>query len=255
MHIRSVNCDALVRASRRVYTVEHFSRYIDTGACYIEGAFNTSGQITGEKRHGIQDGPRRALQPTGLRRRASLYVNTDPKIRREIQHRLLDLGVIRLEEMDKASIGYALLSSIAPASRTRPTRPQPSDTPSRPVTHSQSSLAPTQTLLATMSELSSDHVLFSTDYPYESMQEAASWFDNASISETDRFKIGGHNARRSSALTANVSHSAAFDYPGSVFYVKRPSEDNSRTNECLSCLPYILTDSLVSISLCVQSIE
>jgi gamma-resorcylate decarboxylase len=54
----------------------------------------------------------------------------------------------------------------------------------------------TQTLNATMAEMGSDRVLFSSDYPYESMREAADWFDNAAISENDRVKIGYTNARR-----------------------------------------------------------
>jgi gamma-resorcylate decarboxylase len=54
----------------------------------------------------------------------------------------------------------------------------------------------TQTLNATLAELGADRVLFSTDYPYESMREAADWFDNAAISENDRVKIGHTNARR-----------------------------------------------------------
>ncbi len=54
----------------------------------------------------------------------------------------------------------------------------------------------TQTLNATMAELGADRVLFSTDYPYESMREAADWFDNAAISDNDRVKIGRANARR-----------------------------------------------------------
>lgn len=52
----------------------------------------------------------------------------------------------------------------------------------------------TQALVATISELGADHVLFSSDYPYESMREAAGWFDSASISENDRIKIGRTNA-------------------------------------------------------------
>jgi 2,3-dihydroxybenzoate decarboxylase len=54
----------------------------------------------------------------------------------------------------------------------------------------------TQTLNATLAELGADRVLFSTDYPYESMLEAAGWFDNAAISQNDRVKIGHTNARR-----------------------------------------------------------
>jgi 2,3-dihydroxybenzoate decarboxylase len=45
-----------------------------------------------------------------------------------------------------------------------------------------------------MSEISSDRILFSTDYPYESAEEAAEWFDNCPISEPDRVKMGRENA-------------------------------------------------------------
>jgi gamma-resorcylate decarboxylase len=45
-----------------------------------------------------------------------------------------------------------------------------------------------------LTELGVDHVLFSSDYPYESMRVAAEWFDNADISENDRLKIGRTNA-------------------------------------------------------------
>lgn len=47
-----------------------------------------------------------------------------------------------------------------------------------------------------LTELGAGHVLFSTDYPYESMREAADWFDNVEISESDREQIGQANARR-----------------------------------------------------------
>ena len=47
-----------------------------------------------------------------------------------------------------------------------------------------------------ISELGTDRVLFSADYPYESMAEAAQWFDNALIAESDRRKIGRRNAAR-----------------------------------------------------------
>jgi 2,3-dihydroxybenzoate decarboxylase len=54
----------------------------------------------------------------------------------------------------------------------------------------------TQALLDTMLEVSSDRILFSTDYPYESAEEAATWFDSCTISERDRVKIGRENAAR-----------------------------------------------------------
>jgi gamma-resorcylate decarboxylase len=60
----------------------------------------------------------------------------------------------------------------------------------------------TQALNATLSELGADRVLFSVDYPYESMYEAAAWFDNASISDNDRAKIGRSNAERLFRLNA-----------------------------------------------------
>ncbi|MFF9346320.1 amidohydrolase family protein [Streptomyces sp. NPDC014734] len=54
----------------------------------------------------------------------------------------------------------------------------------------------TKGLLDTISEVGSDRVMFSVDYPYEYMDEAAEWFDNALIAENDRTKIGRDNARR-----------------------------------------------------------
>jgi 2,3-dihydroxybenzoate decarboxylase len=57
-----------------------------------------------------------------------------------------------------------------------------------------SGLFRTQALLNTMLEISSDRILFSTDYPYESAEEAAEWFDNCPVSEPDRVKMGRENA-------------------------------------------------------------
>jgi gamma-resorcylate decarboxylase len=54
----------------------------------------------------------------------------------------------------------------------------------------------TQALYDTLSEIGEDRVLFSTDYPYESMQEAAAWFDDAAINDNTREKIGRTNAER-----------------------------------------------------------
>jgi 2,3-dihydroxybenzoate decarboxylase len=42
-----------------------------------------------------------------------------------------------------------------------------------------------------LTELGTDHILFSSDYPYESMREAADWFDNAAISEDIRVSSAG----------------------------------------------------------------
>jgi 2,3-dihydroxybenzoate decarboxylase len=54
----------------------------------------------------------------------------------------------------------------------------------------------TQALLNTMLEVGSDRILFSVDYPYESMRELAPWFDACPISENDRIKIGRTNAEK-----------------------------------------------------------
>ncbi|HEX4229688.1 MAG TPA: amidohydrolase family protein [Bryobacteraceae bacterium] len=54
----------------------------------------------------------------------------------------------------------------------------------------------TQALLNAMSEMGSDRMLFSIDYPYEPMDKAARWFDNCPVSEADRLKIGRLNAQR-----------------------------------------------------------
>lgn len=52
----------------------------------------------------------------------------------------------------------------------------------------------TQTLVDAMMEVGADRILFSTDWPFENVDHAAVWFDNASISEADRLKIGRTNA-------------------------------------------------------------
>ncbi|MBL0419647.1 amidohydrolase [Ramlibacter sp. AW1] len=52
----------------------------------------------------------------------------------------------------------------------------------------------TQTLIDAILEMGSDRILFSTDWPFENVDHAAQWFDNASISEADRRKIGRGNA-------------------------------------------------------------
>jgi len=54
----------------------------------------------------------------------------------------------------------------------------------------------TQALTDLMFEAGADRVLYSVDYPYEDMVEAANWFDNAPISEPDRLKIARSNARQ-----------------------------------------------------------
>lgn len=54
----------------------------------------------------------------------------------------------------------------------------------------------TQTLIDAMLEIGADRILFSTDWPFENVDHAALWFDDCSISEDDRRKIGRSNAVR-----------------------------------------------------------
>ncbi len=53
-----------------------------------------------------------------------------------------------------------------------------------------------QTLIDAMLEIGADRIMFSTDYPFEAVGDAADWFDAAPISEPDRLKIGRQNAIR-----------------------------------------------------------
>jgi 2,3-dihydroxybenzoate decarboxylase len=52
----------------------------------------------------------------------------------------------------------------------------------------------TQTLIDALLEVGADHLLYSTDWPFENIDHAADWFDVVSISESDREKIGRLNA-------------------------------------------------------------
>jgi predicted TIM-barrel fold metal-dependent hydrolase len=54
----------------------------------------------------------------------------------------------------------------------------------------------TRTLFNTISEIGVDRVMFSADYPYEDMEEAAAWFDTSLLSHNDSVKVGRENARR-----------------------------------------------------------
>jgi 2,3-dihydroxybenzoate decarboxylase len=53
----------------------------------------------------------------------------------------------------------------------------------------------TQTLIDAMLEIGSDRILFSSDWPFENIDHASDWFDQAPIAEIDRQKIGRDNAR------------------------------------------------------------
>ena len=54
----------------------------------------------------------------------------------------------------------------------------------------------TKAMLNSISELGVDRLMFAVDYPYEYIQSATTWFNNALLSENDRIKIGRENARR-----------------------------------------------------------
>jgi 2,3-dihydroxybenzoate decarboxylase len=58
----------------------------------------------------------------------------------------------------------------------------------------------TESLLNTIAWLGTDRILFSVDYPFETMSDAAGWFDNLNathaISETDWVKIARGNAEK-----------------------------------------------------------
>ncbi|VFR32479.1 2-amino-3-carboxymuconate-6-semialdehyde decarboxylase [plant metagenome] len=54
----------------------------------------------------------------------------------------------------------------------------------------------TQSLVNAIAEIGTDRVLFSTDWPFENVDHAARWFDDAAIAPSDRLKIGRTNAIR-----------------------------------------------------------
>jgi predicted TIM-barrel fold metal-dependent hydrolase len=54
----------------------------------------------------------------------------------------------------------------------------------------------TAALLDTLLEVGAERVLFSVDYPYETMREQTEWFEALPISDADREKIGAANARQ-----------------------------------------------------------
>jgi len=52
-----------------------------------------------------------------------------------------------------------------------------------------------QALMNAVSEIGTDHLLFSADYPFEDLREASTWFDRSPLSESDRQKIAYQNAK------------------------------------------------------------
>ncbi|MGV0586279.1 amidohydrolase family protein [Mycobacteroides chelonae] len=67
----------------------------------------------------------------------------------------------------------------------------------------------TKSLYNTMLELGTDRTLFSIDYPYEDIEEGATWFDNALLAENDRIKIGRTNAIRLFGLRDDIGKTGA----------------------------------------------
>ena len=52
----------------------------------------------------------------------------------------------------------------------------------------------TSALMCTLMEVGSDRIMFSTDYPYETMKQCADWFDNIPFCDNDKIKMGRTNA-------------------------------------------------------------
>ena len=63
----------------------------------------------------------------------------------------------------------------------------------------------TPALVDAMMEVGSDRILFSVDYPFETVEEACTWFDALHISERDKQKIG----RLNSAALFNIKSASA----------------------------------------------
>lgn len=53
-----------------------------------------------------------------------------------------------------------------------------------------------QALIGAILTVGADRILFAVDYPYEMVEPAARWLEQAPVSETDRRKIASGNARR-----------------------------------------------------------
>jgi 2,3-dihydroxybenzoate decarboxylase len=54
----------------------------------------------------------------------------------------------------------------------------------------------TPSLIGILLELGADRLMFAADYPFEELDDGATWLDNVSISDGDRRKIASENARR-----------------------------------------------------------
>jgi predicted TIM-barrel fold metal-dependent hydrolase len=60
----------------------------------------------------------------------------------------------------------------------------------------------TSALSQAIAEIGIERVLWSADYPFEDISDAADWIDAAPLSEQDRQKIGRGNAQRLFKLKA-----------------------------------------------------
>ncbi|QPN58119.1 amidohydrolase [Synechococcus sp. CBW1107] len=72
----------------------------------------------------------------------------------------------------------------------------PSETIKKHVTVTTSGVCADAPLRCALEAMGDDAVMFSTDYPYEDIQLAADWIDNADISEDQRIKVCRTNAQR-----------------------------------------------------------
>lgn len=54
----------------------------------------------------------------------------------------------------------------------------------------------TPALMCAVMEMGTDRIMFSTDYPYETMKQNSDWFDNIPFSYNDKLKMGRTNAER-----------------------------------------------------------
>ena len=63
----------------------------------------------------------------------------------------------------------------------------------------------TQAFIDTLLEVGPGRLLYSVDYPYETVQEQTDWFDSLPISETDRHTIGRQNALELLKLSSPVA--------------------------------------------------
>ena len=54
----------------------------------------------------------------------------------------------------------------------------------------------TPALTCAIMEMGTDRIMFSTDYPYETMKQAADWFDNIPFCDNDKMRMGRTNAMK-----------------------------------------------------------